>query len=559
MNRDDDEQRTMNERVDEFLAQIRRYRAGALTEEAFRPLRLQNGLYVMREAPMLRIGIPYGVLSSTQLRCLARIARTYDRGYGHFTTRQNVQLNWVAFEDVPEILTELAAVRLYSVRTSGNCIRNITSDPFAGVAADERIDPRPWCEILRRWSLLHPDFGRLPRKLKIAVSGAPQDRALIRVHDIGLEILTNDLGEPGFRVLVGGGLGRNPALAQELEPFLPWRHLVGFCEAIVRVYDRHGRRDDPYKARLKTLAGSLGMAELRRLVMQEWARLADGPLTLTEADLDPLRSRFREPPYQDRPEDDVAHRRRLSGNPAFAAWARRSTHPHRRPGYRIVTLSTKHAQTASGDLSSDQMEQVADWADDYSFGEVRVTHEQNLVFPHVRKCDLYPLWESARAASLASPNRGLLTDIIACPGGRYCDLAKADSIGLAQAIQARFADSGVAQDIGELALNVSGCVNGCAHHAVAHIGIRGVEKNDRACYQISIGGDAGAATRFGTVIGPALAGEEVPAAVERLIGTYLSHRRGGERFVETGNRLGTAPFRRAVYGAEQPIVKVANG
>ncbi len=559
MDRDDDEQRRMNERVAEFLAQVLRYRAGELTEEEFRPLRLQNGLYVMREAPMLRIGIPYGVLSTIQLRRLARIARTYDRGYGHFTTRQNFQLNWVAFEDVPEILVELAAVQLYSVRTSGNCIRNITSDPFAGVASDERIDPRPWCEILRRWSLLHPDFGRLPRKLKIAVTGAQQDRALIRVHDIGLEIRTNDLGETGFRVLVGGGLGRNPALAQELEPFLPWRHLVSFCEAIVGVYDRHGRRDDPYKARLKTLVGSLGIAEIRRLVMKEWATLADGPLTLTEADLDLIRSRFLEPPYQDRPEDDVAHRRRLSGNPAFVAWVRRSTHSHRRSGYAIVTLSTKYAETASGDLSAEQLERVADWADDYSFGEVRVTHEQNLVLPHVRKRDLYPLWEAARAAGLASPNRGLLTDIIACPGGRYCDLAKADSIGLAQAIQARFADPGVAQDIGELALNVSGCVNGCAHHSVAHIGIRGLEKNDQACYQISIGGDAGYAARFGTVIGPALASEEVPAAVERLIATYLSHRRGGERFLETRERLGTEPFRCAVYGEEPPIAKVANG
>lgn len=554
-----DKQGRIQDRLAEFLAQVQRYLAGELSDDAFRPLRLRNGLYFMREAPMLRVAIPYGLLSSQQLRRLAQVARRYDRGYVHFTTRQNLQLNWIALQDLPAILSELAEVGLYSIQSSGHSIRNITTDAFAGAAVDELADPRPWCEILHRWSLLHPAFTDLPRKFKIAVNGAETDRALIRAHDLGLELRRSEAGKLGFRVFVGGGLGRNPALAEEIEAFLPWRHLLSYCEAILRVYDRYGRRDTLYKSRLKTLVQTVGKDEIQRLVRQQWASLMDGPLTLTEAELASATERFAAPGYQTHPRDDIQRHQHLATNPAFADWVRRNALPHRQPGYAIVTLATKCASTAPGDLTADQMERIAAWADAYSFGEVRVTHEQNLVLAHVAQRELFPLWEQAACTGLAAANRGLLTDLIACPGRRYCDLAKAETTGLARAIQRRFDDAAAVQDIGELTLNLSGCVNGCAHHGVAHIGLRGVEKGGLPGYQIALGGEAGRITRFGDTIGPALAEDEIPAAIGRLIETYRQHRRPRERFIDTLQRIGTTPFRHTVYDRRQQLKRAANG
>lgn len=541
------EQHRIDERLAEFLDQLGRYQDGSLSEDAFRPLRLRNGLYVMREAPMLRVAIPYGLLASRQLRRLARVVRQYGPGCAHLTTRQNIQLDGVTLADLPAILTELAEVGLYSIQTSGPTIRNITTDALAGAAADERADPRPWCEILRRWSLMHPAFDNLPGKFKIAVTGSPLDRALIRVHDLGFELRHDADGALGFRVVIGGGLGRNPALAEEIEDFLPWPHLRSYAEAVLRVYDRHGRRGIPYKTRFKTLVQATGRDRIRHLVRQEWAGLADGPLTLTEAELSQVGALFAPPAYRADPRDDIRHHRHLAAHPAFAAWVQRNTQAHREPGFALVTLSTKGPATAPGDLTSEQMEQVASWADAYGFGEVRVTRDQNLVLAHVAQRDLFALWEQAHQASLAEPNRGLATDIIACPGGRYCDLAKAETASLARAIQQHFAEPALIQEIGELTLNISGCVNGCAHHGVAQIGLRGVEKGGQDGYQIALGGETGRVTQLAEILGPALAAAEIPGAVARLIATYQQLRRPRERFVDTLRRVGRPHFREAVY------------
>ncbi|MDD3674951.1 nitrite/sulfite reductase [Thauera propionica] len=543
---DEYDQRIVDERVAQFADQTRRYLAGELTEDEFRPLRLQNGLYIQRHAPMLRIAVPYGNLNSKQLRTLAHIARTYDRGYGHITTRQNIQFNWPRLEDVPEILDLLAKVQMHAIQTSGNCIRNVTSDPFAGVAADEIVDPRPWCEILRQWSTFHPEFAFLPRKFKIAVNGAKDDRAVIRVHDIGLDIVHNAAGELGFRVLVGGGLGRTPIIGEEVAAFVPWQQILNYCEAILRVYNLHGRRDNAYKARIKILVKALGAPEFARQVEEEFAHLKDGPSTLTEAEIERVASRFDDPALSAL-EQDAGYRAQLAGDKAFAAWARRNVRDHRVQGYASVVLSLKPYGVAPGDLTADQFDAVAELADRYAFGEVRSTHEQNIVLASVREADLFALWQDARAIGLATPNIGLLTDIISCPGGDFCALANAKSIPIANAIQDRFDNLDYLFDIGELEINISGCMNACGHHHVGHIGILGVDKNGEEFYQVTIGGDQGNQTTLGKVIGPSFAAAEMPDVITSLINNFIDNRQDDERFIDTVRRIGVESFKTRVY------------
>ena len=547
---DEIDQRIVDERVAQFRDQTRRFLAGRLQEDEFRALRLRNGLYIQRHAPMLRIAIPYGILSSRQLRKLASIARTYDRGYGHFSTRQNLQLNWPRLEDVPEILAELATVQMHAIQTSGNCVRNITTDHFAGIAPDEVVDSLVWSELLRQWSTFHPEFTYLPRKFKIAISGSPADRAATGVHDIGLMALRNDTGEIGFRVLVGGGLGRTPIVGHVIREFLPWRHLLTYIEAILRVYNRYGRRDNLQKARIKILVKERGPQAFRDEVDAEWAHLQNGPATLTEAEVVRVAERFTRPAYETLPDEPVQTK---GTGPGFGAWLKRNVHPHRVPGYAAVTLSLKKTGVPPGDVTDAQMETVADLADRYSFGELRVTHEQNLVLADVRKRDLHELWIAAKHVGLATPNIGLLTNIIACPGGDFCSLANARSIPIAEAIQRRFDDLDYVFDIGELDLNISGCMNACGHHHVGHIGILGVDKNGEEWYQVEIGGSqtrvAGAPAALGRVLGPSFSAEEVPGAIERLIEVYLERRDSdAERFIDVVHRIGVAPFKERMYG-----------
>jgi sulfite reductase (NADPH) hemoprotein beta-component len=554
------DQQLLDERVAQFRDQMRRHLAGELSDDEFRPLRLQNGLYIQRHAPMYRISVPYGHLSSRQLRKLAQLARTYDRGYAHFTTRTNVQFNWPKLEDVPDMLAELASVQMHSNQTSGNDIRNITADPFAGVAADEIVDPRPWAEILRQWATYNPEFAYLPRKFKIAVNGARNDRVVLRVYDIGLDFRRDAEGNIGFRVLVGGGLGRTPILGEEIAEFVPWQHLVTYCEAILRVYNRHGRRDNIWKARIKILVKALGAEAFRRQVEAEWAHTKDGPDTLTEDEVTRVAAHFVDPDYETLAGDDLGYRHELASDKAFAAWARRNVRAHKIPGYASVTLSLKKTGTAPGDITAEQMDLVADWADRFSFGEARMTHEQNVVLADVRQSDLHALWQLARAAGLATPNIGLLTDIIACPGGDFCNLANAKSIPIAQAIQARFDDLDYLHDIGEIAINISGCMNACGHHHVGNIGILGVDKNGEEWYQVTIGGQQGNATALGKVIGPSFARADMADVVEKLINTYIEYRHEDERFVDTVHRIGIEPFKQRVYGSAHPAAqrKVAN-
>ncbi len=553
------DQRIVDERVAQFRDQTRRYLAGELSEDEFRPLRLQNGLYIQRHAPMLRVAIPYGLLASGQLRKLADIARRYDRGYGHFTTRQNIQFNWPKLEDVPEILAELATVQMHAIQTSGNCIRNITSDPFAGVAGDELIDPRPWCEILRQWSTFHPEFAYLPRKFKIAVNGAREDRAVIQAHDIGLELTRDSSGSTGFRVLVGGGLGRTPIIGEEISGFVPWPEILNYCEAILRVYNRFGRRDNAYKARIKILVKSLGIDIFREQVEAEYAHLRQGAATVSAAELERVAAHFVDPAHENLPGDDLGHRRHLAEDKAYAAWIKRNVRAHKKPGYAIVTLSTKHATVAPGDATAEQMDHIADWADEHSFGELRITHEQNIVLADIRQSDLFALWQKARAAGLANPNIGLLTDIIACPGGDFCNLANAKSIPIANAIQARFDDLDYLHDIGDIEINISGCMNACGHHHVGHIGILGVDKNGDEFYQVTIGGSQGNQTSLGKVIGPSFGAADMPDVIAQIIDTYIALRHPDERFIDTARRVGIDPFKTRVYANRQPKRKVANG
>ena len=545
---DDIDQRIVDERVAQFRDQTRRYLAGKLSEDDFRPLRLQNGLYIQRHAPMLRVAVPYGLLSAKQLRKLAHIARTYDRGYGHFSTRQNIQFNWPALESVPDILAELASVEMHAIQTSGNCVRNTTTDHFAGIAPDELVDSFVWCELIRQWSTLHPEFAFLPRKFKIAVTGATHDRAAIQVHDIGLQAVKTAQGEIGFRVLAGGGLGRTPIIGHFIREFLPWQHLLTYLDAVLRVYNRYGRRDNKYKARIKILVKELTPPVFAQKVEEEWAHLKDGPATLIGEEVERIEARFTRPQYQSLPADSIDYEMALVARPGFAAWVKRNVHAHKVRGYAAVTLSLKKTGVAPGDATADQMDAIAALADSYSFGELRVSHEQNLILADVRKADLVALWEAAKQLGLATPNIGLLTNIIACPGGDFCSLANAKSIPVADAIQRRFDDLDYLHDIGELDLNISGCINSCGHHHVGHIGILGVDKAGEEWYQVSIGGSQGVDASLGKVLGPSFAQEEIPDVVEKLIDCYIARREGdGERFIDTVRRIGTEPFKQQVY------------
>jgi len=543
------DRRIVAERVAQFRGQTQRFLAGTLSEDDFRPLRLQNGLYIQKYAPMLRIAIPYGMLSTTQLRALAHISRKYDRAYGHFTTRQNLQLNWPKLEDVPDILDELSRVEMHAIQTSGNCVRNITSDHFAGVAGDEVVDPRPYCELVRQWSTFHPEFAYLPRKFKIAITAATTDRAAILVHDIGLQIVKDDTGAIGFRVIVGGGLGRTPIIGHVIREFLPREEILNYLDAILRVYNRYGRRDNKFKARIKILVKERTPAVFARDVEAEWEHVKGGPATVPDAEIDRIAAHFPAPAYQSFAGDDAGYKSELADNRAFANWAKRNVHPHKVPGYAVVTLSLKKTGVPPGDVTSDQMDAIADLADHYTFGELRVSHEQNLIFADVRQCDLFALWTELRAQGVATPNIGLLTNIVCCPGGDFCSLANAKSIPIAEAIQQRFDDLDYLHDIGELDLNISGCMNACGHHHVGHIGILGVDKNGSEWYQVSIGGTQGGSAALGKVIGPSFAAREMPDVIARLIDTYLSHRHEDERFVDTVHRLGIDPFKERVYAS----------
>ncbi|HDZ46772.1 hypothetical protein LCGC14_0121250 [marine sediment metagenome] len=542
------DQTLVDERVAQFRDQMERYRAGRLGEEEFRPLRLQNGLYIQRHAPMLRIAIPYGMLAGNQLRALAEITRRYDRGYGHFTTRQNLQLNWPALEDVPDILADLAKVQMHAIQTSGNCIRNTTSDQFAGIANDEVEDPRPWCELIRQWSTLHPEFAYLPRKFKIAVSGAAQDRAAIQVHDIGLRLWYNSDGELRIKVLAGGGLGRTPMIADVVREDLPWQHLLTYLEACVRVYNQFGRRDNKFKARIKILVKALGIEEFRRRVDEEWAHLKDGPQTLNQAAVDAAKGHFPEPDRRPVAASATEEFDRLRAeNRSFSRFVTNNVTDHKVPGYKAVTLSLKRREHAPGDVTADQMESVADLADRYSFGEVRVTHEQNLVLSDVPVDELEALWKELDALGMANPTVGTLNDIICCPGGDYCSLANAVSIPIAQALQERFEDLDFLYDLGPLDLNISGCMNACGHHHVGHIGILGVDKKGEEYYQISIGGNSTDDASLGKILGPSFFRSDVPEVVEKVLEVYVAQRHEDERFLDTYRRIGLKPFKERVY------------
>lgn len=537
----------VKERVAQFRSQVERRISDELTEDEFRPLRLQNGLYLQRHAYMLRVAVPYGLLSSKQMRMFAHIARKYDRGYGHFTTRQNIQYNWIELEHTPDILADLASVEMHAIQTSGNCIRNITSDEYCGVAADELIDPRPFAEILRQWSTFHPEFAWLPRKFKIAFNAATHDRAAVQIHDIGLNIVKNAAGELGFQVLAGGGMGRTPILGSVIRGFLPWQHLLTYVEAIMRVYNQYGRRDNKYKARIKILVKALGAEEFARQVEAEWADLQDSPSLLTEAELQRVTGYFTPPAYERFAGDDASVAQQRTDNKAFHNWLTRNVKPHKIPGYAIVLLSLKKTGTPPGDATAEQIDFVADLAERYSFGELRVTHEQNLVLADVKQSELFVLWQEAKAYGLATPNIGLLTDIICCPGGDFCSLANAKSIPIAEAIAERFDNLDFQHDIGEIELNISGCINACGHHHVGNIGILGVDKDGSEWYQVSLGGAQGNDSAIGKIIGPSFSAQQMPEVVGRILEVYVRDRIEDERFIETVRRLGVAPFKDHVY------------
>ena len=540
----------VRERIAQYRDQVARRLSGELLEEEFIPLRLQNGLYMQRHAYMLRVAVPYGLLSSAQVRMFGHIARTYDRGYGHFTTRQNIQYNWIELEQTPDILTDLASVEMHAIQTSGNCIRNITTDEFAGVAADEIVDPRPFAEILRQWSTFHPEFAALPRKFKVAINGAVEDRAAIAVHDIGLTVVHNEAGEVGFKFMAGGGMGRTPILGSVIREFLPWQHLLTYTEAVMRVYNQNGRRDNKYKARIKILLKAMGVEEFTRQVEAEWADLKDGPETLTQEEFDRVAKWFQPHAYRTLETIDVAASQ--PDNKPFANWLDRNVKPHKVPGYAAVLLSLKKTGVPPGDATDGQLDFVADLADQFSFGEVRVTHEQNLVLADVEQSQLFALWQLLKSQGLATPNIGLLTDIIACPGGDYCSLANAKSLPIAAAIAERFDDLDFQHDIGDIELNISGCINACGHHHVGNIGILGVDKDGSEWYQVSVGGAQGNTSAIGKIIGPSFSAPQMPEVIGRLLETYVQCRIEGERFVDTVGRLGIAPFKEHVYATPIP-------
>ncbi len=547
---DEFDQAFVTERVAQFRGQVERRLSGEITEDQFKPLRLMNGVYLQLHAYMLRIAIPYGTLNPAQMRMLAFIARKYDRGYGHFTTRQNLQFHWPALKDIPDILGHLASVEMHAIQTSGNCIRNVTADHFAGAAADEVVDPRPYAEILRQWSSLHPEFIFLPRKFKIAVTGSERDRAATQVHDIGLHAKRDASGNLGFAYYVGGGLGRTPLIGHLINDFVPVEDLLSYTEAVLRVYNLFGRRDNKYKARIKILVHETGAAEIKRMVEEEWERIRHGALALPDDEIHRIESYFALPPLAARPAKSVVLDRARLTNPALAAWVERNTARHKLTGYTMVTVSLKPIGGTPGDATAEQMELLANLAERYSAGEIRVSHEQNLILPHVALDDLPALHEALAAQNLATANAGLVTDIIACPGLDYCALANARSIPIAQRIAERFADQARQREIGDLKIKISGCINACGHHHVGAIGILGVEKKGEEFYQLTLGGSADETASVGEVVGPGFSADEVIDAVETLVDTYLKVRAGpGENFLAAYRRLGQAPFREALYGA----------
>ena len=546
---DEFDRKFVDQRVAQFRDQVRRRLSGEISEDEFKPLRLMNGLYLQLHAYMLRVAIPYGTLSSRQMRKLAQIARRYDKGYGHFTTRQNIQFNWPKLEETPDILAELAEVEMHAIQTSGNCIRNVTADQFAGVAADEIEDPRVYGEIIRQWSTLHPEFSFLPRKFKIAVTGAEHDRAAIKTHDIGIGMRRNDAGEVGFSIYVGGGQGRTPVIAELIRDFLPKRYLLSYLEAILRVYNRLGRRDNIYKARIKILVQQTGAAEFARLVEEEWGHIRDGAVDLPEEEAERITAYFAPPDYEDQTSAPSTYERALRDDAEFAQWARTNIVDHKEVGYAVVNISLKPTGGIPGDATAAQMDAVADLAERYSHGEIRVAHEQNLVLPDVRQQDLPDLWNELREHDLATANIGLVSDIIACPGLDYCSLANTRSIPVAQRISERFADLSRQHDVGEITLNISGCINACGHHHVGHIGILGVDKKGEEFYQITLGGRADEDAAVGSIVGPAFSYDDVVDAVETIVETYVSLRDDGERFIDTYQRLGATPFKEKLYAA----------
>ena len=542
------DQSLVDERVAQYKGQLTRFLNKELTEEEFRPLRLQNGLYIQRHAPMLRVAVPYGLLSSTQLNKLADISDKYDRGYGHFSTRQNIQFNWPKLEDTPQILKELATVEMHAIQTSGNCIRNITTDQFSGVTPDEIIDPRYLAEIIRQWSTFHPEFALLPRKFKIAITGSSRDRAIVQAHDIGLEIFSDEDNEMAIKVWVGGGLGRTPILGSVIKENLSWKHILTYSEAILRVYNLYGRRDNMYKARIKILVKALGIEKFKELVEREWASIKDGPNTIDISEINRIKAFFSEPNYKNNKQNDL---KKHVTNKSFSQWLSRCTHSHKKEGYRSVTLSLKRNKQAPGDATSDQMRAVASLADQYSFGEIRVSHEQNLILADVLEDKLYELWEKAKVQKLTTPNVGLLTDIICCPGGDFCSLANAKSIPIANSIQDLFDDMDYLHDIGEINLNISGCMNACGHHHVGHIGILGVDKDGSEWYQLTLGGNQGNFASIGKVIGPSFSEEELPGVIKKIISTFIKHRHLDEIFIDCVSRIGLQPFKEEVYGKKE--------
>lgn len=535
------------DRVAQFRDQTRRYLDGELSDPEFLPLRLQNGLYIQRLAPMLRIAVPYGLLSSTQLRKLAFIARHYDKGYGHLTTRQNIQFNWLALEDVPDILAHLAEVEMHAIQTSGNCIRNTTTDQFAGVAADELEDSRPYCEIIRQWSTFHPEFAYLPRKFKIAVCGTSIDQAATQVHDIGVYLIRGPEQEIGFRILAGGGLGRTPVIGQVVFDFVARHHLLTALEAILRVYNRAGRRDNKYKARIKILVRETGIEAFKARVMAEWERIKDGPQTLTEAEIDRCKTFFTDPSYLEKTDGPAELTQPLNQDLLFTSWHEHNVKPHKQPGYAIVTVALKETGVAPGDATDSQLEYLADLADEFSFGEIRISHQQNVVLADVAQEQLYSLWQKLDTQSLASPNLGLLTDMICCPGGDFCALANAKSIPIAESIQRKFNDFAELKDIGEVNINISGCMNACGHHHVGNIGILGVDKKGEEFYQVSLGGSSRNEASLGRVLGPSFAQEDIPEVIRKIVEVYKSNRSDGEKFLDTYKRIGIEPFKETVY------------
>ena len=543
------DQAIVDERVAQFRDQTRRFLAGELSEEEFRPLRLMNGLYIQRHAPMLRVAIPYGLLSSEKMRMLAHIARTYDKGYGHFSTRQNIQYNWPALERVPDILADLATVQMHAIQTSGNCIRNVTADHLAGICNDEIEDPRPYCEIIRQWSTFHPEFSYLPRKFKIAVSGAENDRAAVTIHDIGLYLVKNASGEVGFKVLVGGGLGRTPYLGTLIRPFLPKPDLLSYLEAILRVYNRFGRRDNIHKARIKILVNAVGGEKFTRMVEEEWNRIKDDAnLILEQKEIERMQGFFAAPDYDPSAAQDATLQESLAGDKRFSSWYGRNVKEHKAAGYRVVFVSLKAPGIPPGDTTDKQMDGIAALADQYSFGEIVVTHDQNLVLPHVRQADLYALWQGLEALNLATPNIGLLTDMICCPGLDFCSLANASSISIAKQINEKFDDMDYLHDIGDIKIKMSGCMNACGHHHVGHIGILGVDKKGVEFYQLTLGGSSANDAALGDRLGPAIAKDRVAETIGRILQVYIEQRVEAETFLETYRRLGIQPFKERVYG-----------